>query len=47
MMAKFVNGRQDNWEVYLPAGPLSLQDESAQVYGAHSLRSDAGQGTTK
>jgi len=27
--------------------PLVLQDKPAQVYGTHSLQSDAGQGTTK
>jgi len=46
MIAKFMNGRQDNWDIYLPAF-LCLQDKPTQVYGAHSLQSNAWQGTTK
>jgi len=46
MIAKFVNGRQDNWDVYLPAF-LYAYRTSLHKYGAHSLRSNAWQGTTK
>jgi len=48
MIAKFVNGRQDNWDIYLPAFLYPYRrSPTTQVYGAHSLQSNAGQGTTK
>jgi len=42
MIAKFMNGRQDNWDVYLPA-----TGQPCTSLQAHSLCSYAGQGTTK
>jgi len=43
MITKFMNGRQDNLDIYLPAFLYAYRTG----YRAHSLQSNAGQGTTK
>jgi len=45
MIAKFVNGRQDNWDVYLPAFLYARMNLHKSM--GHSLQSNAGQGITK
>jgi len=46
MIAKFMNGRQENWDIYQLAFLYTYRTSPHKSTG-HSLQSNAGQGTTK